>query len=63
MNRPYDEDFVLGKPFKEAKLADFLIPEPSEYLSIEKPRMSHDFKATLEKFVSKAGISRVLNEG
>ena len=63
MNRPYDEDFVLGRPFKEAKLSDFLIPEPTEYLSIEKPRMSHDFKATLEKFGSKSGFSRVLNEG
>ena len=64
MNRPYDEDFILGKPFREAKLSDFLIPEEGEYLSLEKPRMSNGMRATLEKFSDKFGVNnRMLAEG
>jgi len=62
MNQPYDEDFVLGRSFREAKLADFLIPDSTEYLSTERPRLSSGMKATLEKFGQSLGINRVLNE-
>lgn len=63
MNRPYDEDFVLGNPFKEAKLSDFLLPDESEYLSIERPRLDVSMQKSLEGFSSKFGITRMLNEG
>ena len=63
MNRPYDEDFVLGNPFKEAKLSDFLLPEGDEYLSIERPRLDVSMQKSLEGFRSKFGITKMLNEG
>ena len=63
MNRPYDEDFVLNHPFKEAKLSDYLLPEESEYLSIERPRLGNSMQRSLEGFRSKFGIKKMLNEG
>ncbi len=63
MNRPYDEDFVLGNPFKEAKLSDLLLPDEAEYLSIERPRLDVSMQRSLEGFRSKFGIKKVLNEG
>ena len=63
MNRPYDEDFVLGNPFKEAKLSDFLLPDESEYLSIERPRLDISMQKSLEGFSSRFGIKKMLNEG
>ena len=63
MNRPYDEDFILGNPFKEAKLSDFLLPEGDEYLSIERPRLDVSMQKALEGFRSKFGITKMLNEG
>ena len=64
MNRPYDEDFILGKPFSEAKLADFLLPQTDEYLSIEKPRMDVRMQKVLDQFGAKFGFSnKTLNEG
>ncbi len=63
MNRPYDDDFVLGNPFKEAKLSDFLLPNESEYLSIERPRLDVSMQKSLEGFRSKFGITKMLNEG
>lgn len=63
MNRPYDEDFILGKAFSEAKLADFLLPEKDEYLSIERPRMDATMKDTLDRLGSKFGYSnKLINE-
>ena len=49
-NKPYDEDFVLGKAFKEGNLRDALFDERSEYLSVERPRLDFTMKQTLEKF-------------
>ena len=63
MNRPYDEDFLLGNPFKEAKLSDYLLPEESEYLSLERPRLDVSMQKSLEAFRSKFGITKMLNEG
>ena len=63
MNRPYDEDFVLGNTFKEAKLSDFLLPDGDEYLSIERPRLDVSMQKSLEGFRSKFGITKMLNEG
>jgi len=63
MNRPYDEDFVLGNPFKEAKLSDFLLPDENEYLSVERPRLDVAMQKSMESFRSKFGIRKMLNEG
>ena len=63
MNRPYDEDFVLGSPFKEAKLSDYLLPDESEYLSLERPRLDAAMQKSMESFRSKFGIRKMLNEG
>jgi hypothetical protein len=63
MNRPYDEDFVLGKPFREGKLSDFLFNDPDEYLSLERPRMDNQMKRSLENFGQTLGISnKMLSE-
>ena len=43
----YDEDLILGKAFKEGKLADALFDTRSEYLSVEKPRLDFKMKETL----------------
>ena len=63
MNRPYDEDFILGNPFKEAKLSDYLLPDESEYLSLERPRLDNAMQKSMESFRSKFGIKKVLSEG
>ncbi len=63
-NRPYDEDFILGKSFSEAKLTDFLLPERDEYLSIESPRLDMRMKKLLDQFGSKFGFNNnMLTEG
>ena len=63
MNRPYDEDFILGKAFKEGKLSDFLFSDQDEYLSIERPRLDNNIKKSLEAFSIKFGNqSKMLSE-
>jgi len=63
MNRPYDEDFILGRPFGEGKLSDFLFNDQAEYLSMERPRMDNQTRKSLEAFSAKFGASnRMLNE-
>ena len=62
MNRPYDEDFILGRPFGEGKLSDFLFNDESEYLSMERPRMDNQTRKSLEAFGAKFGSNRMLNE-
>ena len=61
-NKPYDEDFILGNPFKEAKLSDFLLPDENEYLSLERPRMDKNLQRSLESFKAKFGVKSMLNE-
>jgi hypothetical protein len=64
LNRPYDEDFVLGRSFSEAKLSDFLLPEKDEYLSVESPRLDKRMRSILDQFGSKFGFNnKVLSEG
>ena len=63
MNRPYDEDFVLGSPFKEAKLSDFLLPDENEYLSMQRPRLDNAMQKSMESFRAKFGIKKMLSEG
>ena len=62
MNRPYDEDFILGNTFKEAKLSDFLFTDEREYLSMAKPRLDVSMRNTLDSLSSKLGVSKVLKE-
>lgn len=64
MNRPYDEDFVLGSTFKEAKLSDFLFNDDSEYLSMERPRLDVSMQRSLNSFSRQFGkVSKsMLNE-
>ena len=63
MNRPYDEDFILGKPFGEAKLSDFLFSDQSEYLSMERPRLDNNIRKSLDAFGAKFGnVNRMLTE-
>ena len=63
MNRPYDEDFVLGKAFKEGKLSDFLFNDDSEYLSMQKPRLDHQMRKSLDALGSRfGGFSKMLTE-
>ena len=62
MNRPYDEDFILGKTFSEGKLKDILFNDDNEYLSLEKPRLNNDIQKSLEGFRNRFGISEMLNE-
>lgn len=57
MNRPYDEDFILGKSFSEGKLSDFLFNEQDEYLSIERPRLDNNLKKSLDAFSARFGGS------
>ncbi len=62
-NKPYDEDLILGKAFKEGKLADALFDTRSEYLSVEKPRLDFKMKETLSKFEQMIGSRpKVLKE-
>ena len=64
MNRPYDEDFVLGSTFKESKLSDFLFNDESEYLSMEKPRLDVSMQKSLNSFSQQFGTvnKSMLNE-
>ena len=62
MNRPYDEDFILGKNFSEGTLKDLLFPENNEYLSIERPKLNNEMHKSLENFRNRFGIDKMLNE-
>ena len=63
MNKPYDEDFVLGKAFQEGRLTDALFDDRPEYLSVQRPRLDHGMKQTLNRFEEMFGPkTQVLKE-